>query len=128
MEGVLLKLYELVDMELEGDLEWDDYAEHWYCEYCPRITHIYVKSKTSSDICQECGNPMVEITGEMIEKSKLVKDQGCLKFTDEEVKEIWQGYHKHIKNIPTQDNLYMKDYMKKSRAKKAHQTLASANI
>ena len=119
-----MKLYELADMEIEDGLMWNDYEKHLYCDYCQRVDRVFAKGKNSSSICQECGKEMVEITDEMIEKSKTIGAGGCLRFTPEERKEMWADWKKNVEMIPTWDTFRKRQ----ERAKKPHQTFVTANI
>jgi hypothetical protein len=122
-------------MKIDDEYSWNDFEEHYYCPNCRNLWHIQAKGEVGinkeitamkksgiyNGQCQNCYEQGIKITDEMIETSKNTAKGKPMVFTSEELKEISDDYKKHINSIPTQENLYMKDYMKEYR-KKAYQT------
>ena len=117
-----MKLCELSEMKIADEDDWSEFEEHWYCKKCQKVFHVMAKGKRNPGICSECLEEMTQITDVMIEKSKAIKKQGCLKFTDAERKEIFNDWRKSIKKIPTWEAILKRQ----ERQKRPHQTFASA--
>ena len=129
-----MKLCDIAKMKIDSEYNWNEFEKHYYCDECSEILHSWAwgKGSISPEIakrkaeglkyCPNCLNELTEITDEMIKISKEIKDNRPLVFTPEERKEIFDDWKKSIKKIPTWEAILKRQ----ERAKKPHQTFASA--